>query len=128
MGGRVKALVPVARADIRSDAGRALVLRRLAEHPPVVAVLVATPCETGSRAREQPMPRELLEAGFPETRSLRSEAGPWGLQSTRDEGAAAERAQLESANALRAFMVKLVRRTSLLGILWVLGNPWCSLP
>ena len=128
-GARSKALVPTTRVDIRTQEGCDQVLRRLEQKPPVVAVLVATPCETGSRARELPMPQELLDAGLPEARPLRSEQEPWGLRSILEGGpeAARERAQLESANALWAFSAALIRRASQLGILWVLENPWRSL-
>ena len=63
-GAKVRAVVTVTRENLLTPAGRAELLGRLDRDPPVVGLLVATPSDTGPRARELPMPEQLVEAGF----------------------------------------------------------------
>ena len=125
-GAKVRAVVTVARENLLTPAGRAELLVRLGRDPRFVGLLVATPCETGSRARELPMPEQMIATGFVESLPLRSEEEPWGRTFILEKGTDRGRAQLADANVLWRFTIELIRAAHGRGILWVLENPWRS--
>ena len=92
------------------------------DHPRLVFVHFGPPCGTASRARDKPMPKRMLDAGWSTPPKLRSELFPLGLPDlARLHPRQAPR--VWAANIIYEFVADVASGLSSRKVLWLLENP-----
>jgi hypothetical protein len=116
-----KPKAPILQADLASDQGQEIVLNILNTANTEYSH-AAPPCGTASRSREKPIPLQLIRAGAPQPRQLRSADKPEGL----DGLTVTEQLRVDLANSIYRFVAVYMTLCHSRGRLWSIENPRSS--
>ena len=108
--------------DMATTEGQSAILL-MVESPLVIAVSMAPPCGTASRARERPVPHHLRARGAPQPPPLRTNAEPYGLSTL----SGLNLIRVVQANKIYEFCAKIAAVCTQRRIKWFIENPTNSL-
>ena len=104
--------------DFSTDEGLNLIMQ-IMDSPLCLAVHIAPPCGTASRARERPLASHLLAKGFKSPRPLRSSDFPGGIPGISEQ----DTVRVQAANAFYRNSIKIFKFCLAGSILCTVENP-----
>ena len=111
-------LVPVFVLDLTDQHGQTCLKQHIAATRPV-AIHMALPCGTGSRAREKPLPQSLINQGAKTPKPLGDSRHVLGLPGLHPK----DQARVASANILASFVVDIIQYSLETGCFISIENP-----
>ena len=111
-------LVPVLILDLTDNEAQTCLKQHIAATKPA-AIHLALPCGTGSRAREKPLPKYLIDQGAKTPQPLRDARHVLGLPGLRPR----DQARVASSNILASFVVDIIQYSMETGCFVSIENP-----